>query len=126
MFIDDILVHSRTKVEHGQHLKLILEQLRKEKLYAKFSKREFWIREVHFLGHVVNNIGIHMNPTKIKVAKNWDAPRTLTEVRQFLALASYSMTFIENFSKDSQATHYINTKRNKFDWEISKKIHFRS
>ena len=64
--IDDILIYSRNKEEHEQHLRLILELLRNEKLYTKFSKCEFWIREVHFLGDVVNEKGIHIDPTKVE------------------------------------------------------------
>ncbi|UPZ02464.1 reverse transcriptase domain-containing protein [Klebsiella pneumoniae] len=89
MFIDDILIYSKTKEEHEQHLRAILELLKEEKLYAKFSKCEFWLREVQFLGHVVNENGIHMDPTKIEAIKNWETPKTPTEIRQFLGLAGY-------------------------------------
>ena len=116
VFIDDILIYSRTKEEHSQHLKLILELLRKENLYTKFSKCEFWIREVHFLGHVVSNRGIHADPTKIEAAKNWDAPRTPTEVQQFLGLAGYYRRFIENFSKIAKPLTALTQKEIKFDW----------
>ncbi|KAD6454404.1 hypothetical protein E3N88_09110 [Mikania micrantha] len=75
MFIDDILIYSKTKEDHEQHLRLILELLRNEKLYAKFSKCEFWMREVQFLGHVINRKGIHVDPAKIEAIKNWNAPR---------------------------------------------------
>ncbi|GJT97437.1 putative reverse transcriptase domain-containing protein [Tanacetum coccineum] len=74
VFIDDILIYSKTKEEHEVHLKLVLELLRKEKLYAKFSKCEFWLQEVHFLGHVVNQSGIHVEPSKIEAVKNWKVP----------------------------------------------------
>ncbi|KAJ0926534.1 putative nucleotidyltransferase, Ribonuclease H [Helianthus annuus] len=84
VFIDDILIYSRSKEEHEQHLRAILALLKKEQLYAKFSKCEFWIREVQFLGHVVNEKGIHVDPAKIEAIKNWEAPKTPTEVRQFL------------------------------------------
>ncbi|KAD2805268.1 hypothetical protein E3N88_38645 [Mikania micrantha] len=87
VFIDDILIHSQTKQDHEQHLKLILELLTKEKLYAKFSKCEFWLREVHFLGHVINERGIHVDPSKIEAIQKWEAPRTPLEIRQFLGLA---------------------------------------
>ncbi|GJX67243.1 putative nucleotidyltransferase, ribonuclease H [Tanacetum coccineum] len=73
-----------TKEEHEMHLGLILDLLKKEKLHAKFSKCEFWLREVQFLGHVVNNDGIYVDPSKIKVVKNWEAPKSPTEVRSFL------------------------------------------
>ena len=99
VFIDDILIYSRSKVEHGQHLRMVLEMLRKEKLYAKFSKCEFWIRKVDFLGHVVSEEGIHVDPSKIKAIENWETPRTPTEIRQFLGLAGYYRRFIKNFSK---------------------------
>ncbi|GJU99121.1 putative reverse transcriptase domain-containing protein [Tanacetum coccineum] len=87
VFIDDILIYSKTKEDHEVHLRLVLELLRKEKLYAKFSKCEFWLQEVHFLGHVVNQSGIHMDPSKIEAVKNWKAPTTSSEIRSFLGLA---------------------------------------
>ncbi|GKC10706.1 putative reverse transcriptase domain-containing protein [Tanacetum coccineum] len=84
---DDILIYSKTQEEHVEHLRLVLGLLKKEKLYAKFSKCEFWLREVLFLGHVINGNGIHEDPSKIEAVKNWKAPRTPTEVRLFLGLA---------------------------------------
>ncbi|GKD19973.1 putative reverse transcriptase domain-containing protein [Tanacetum coccineum] len=99
VFIDDILIYSKTQEEHVEHLRLVLELLKKEKLYAKFSKWEFWLREVQFLGHVINGNGIHVDPSKIEAVKNWKAPRTPIEVRSFLGLAGYYRRFIKNFSK---------------------------
>ncbi|GJV37492.1 putative reverse transcriptase domain-containing protein [Tanacetum coccineum] len=86
VFIDDILVYSKTREDHEVHLRLLLELLRNEKLYAKFSKYEFCLREVQFLGHVINGDGIHVDPSKIEAVKNWKAPGTLFEVRSFLGL----------------------------------------
>nr|GEZ96051.1 retrotransposon protein, putative, Ty3-gypsy subclass [Tanacetum cinerariifolium] len=80
--IDDILIYSKSKDDHEVHLKLVLELLKKEKLYAKFSKCEFWLQEVHFPWHVVNDNGIYMDPSKIEVVKNWKAPKSPSEIRQ--------------------------------------------
>ncbi|GJR61574.1 putative reverse transcriptase domain-containing protein [Tanacetum coccineum] len=79
VFIDDILIYSKTREEHVEHLRLVLGLLKKEKLYAKFSKCEFWLREVQFLRHVINGDAIHVDPSKIEAVKNWKAPRTPTE-----------------------------------------------
>ncbi|GKE31297.1 putative reverse transcriptase domain-containing protein [Tanacetum coccineum] len=82
VFIDDILIYSKTKEDHKNHLRLMLDLLRKEKLYAKFSKCEFWLQEVHFLGHVVNHDGIHVDPSMIEAVKSWKAPTTPSEKNQ--------------------------------------------
>ncbi|GJY37464.1 putative reverse transcriptase domain-containing protein [Tanacetum coccineum] len=87
VFIDDILIYSRDEKEHEEHLKAILELLKEEKLYAKFSKCEFWIPKVQFLGHVIDSRGIHVDPAKIESIKDWASPKTPTEIRQFLGLA---------------------------------------
>ncbi|GJS29541.1 putative reverse transcriptase domain-containing protein [Tanacetum coccineum] len=87
VIIDDILIYSKSKEEHEVHLKLVLELLKKEKLFAKFSKCEFWLQEVHFLGHLVNSDGIHVDPSKIEAVKNWKVPKTPSEIRLFLGLA---------------------------------------
>ncbi|GJS10417.1 putative reverse transcriptase domain-containing protein [Tanacetum coccineum] len=88
VFIDDILIYSRNKEEHADHLRIILKLLRKEKLYAKFSKCDFWISIVQFLRHLIDSQGLHVDPTKIEAVKNWASPTTPTEIRQFLGLAS--------------------------------------
>ncbi|GJX87911.1 putative reverse transcriptase domain-containing protein [Tanacetum coccineum] len=95
VFIDDILIYSRNEEGHANHLRIILELLKKEKLYAKFSKCDFWIRIVQFLGHLIDSQGLHVDPAKIKAVKNWETPTTPTEVRQFLGLAGYYWRFIE-------------------------------
>ncbi|GKF39113.1 putative reverse transcriptase domain-containing protein [Tanacetum coccineum] len=86
-----------------------------EKLYAKFSKCEFWLREVQFLGHVINGEGIHVDPSKIKSIENWEAPRTPFEVRSFLGLAGYYRRFIENFSKIAKSLTVLTQKSKTFD-----------
>nr|GEU32839.1 putative reverse transcriptase domain-containing protein [Tanacetum cinerariifolium] len=95
VFIDDILIYSRNEEEHANHLRMILELLRKEKLYAKFSKCDFWIRIVKFLGHLINSQGLHVDPTKIEAVMNWTSPTTPTKVRQFLGLVGYYQRFIK-------------------------------
>ncbi|GJU74776.1 putative reverse transcriptase domain-containing protein [Tanacetum coccineum] len=105
-----------TREEHEMHLGLVLELLKKEKLYAKFSKCEFWLREVQFLGHVINGDGIHVDPSKIEAVKNWKAPRTPSEVRSFLGLAGYYRRFIEDFSKIAKPLTVLTQKSKTFDW----------
>ncbi|KAL8105920.1 hypothetical protein AgCh_029652 [Apium graveolens] len=89
VFIDDILIYSKTEEDHAEHLRTALEILRKKKLYAKFSKCEFWLQEVQFLGHIVSNEGIKADPAKIEAITNWERLKTPTEVRSFLGLAGY-------------------------------------
>nr|GEW65233.1 putative reverse transcriptase domain-containing protein [Tanacetum cinerariifolium] len=105
-----------TKEEHEMHLGLILKLLKKEKLYAKFSKCEFWLQEIQFLGHVINGDGICVDPSKTEVVKNWEAPRTLSEVRLFLGLVGYYRQFIKNFSKIAKSLTILTQKCKTFDW----------
>ncbi|GJU68554.1 putative reverse transcriptase domain-containing protein [Tanacetum coccineum] len=116
VFIDDILIYSKNKQEHEEHLKIILELLKKEELYAKFSKCEFWIPKVQFLGHVIDNKGIHVDPAKIESVKDWASPKTPTEIRQFLGLAGYYRRFIEGFSKIAKPMTKLTQKKVKFEW----------
>ncbi|GJR64484.1 putative reverse transcriptase domain-containing protein [Tanacetum coccineum] len=100
VFIDDILIYSKSRKEHEGHLKLILKLLKEEELYTKFSKCEFWLSKVQFLGHVIDSEGIHVDPAKIEAIKDWASPKTPTEIRQFLGLASYYRRFIEEGSEN--------------------------
>ncbi|GKC61764.1 putative reverse transcriptase domain-containing protein [Tanacetum coccineum] len=99
------------KKEHEEHLKAILELLKKEELYAKFSKCEFWIPKVQFLGHVIDSQGIHMDPAKIESIKDWASPKTPTEIQQFLGLAGYYRRFIEEFSKIAKPMTKLTQKK---------------
>ncbi|GJS24860.1 putative reverse transcriptase domain-containing protein [Tanacetum coccineum] len=116
VFIDDILIYSKNKQEHEEHLKLILELLKKEELYAKFSKCEFWIPKVQFLGHVIDSEGIHVDPAKIESIKDWASLKSPTEIRQFLGLAGYYRRFIEGFSKIAKPMTKLTQKKVKFEW----------
>ncbi|GJX06667.1 putative reverse transcriptase domain-containing protein [Tanacetum coccineum] len=99
VFIDDILIYSKNKKEHKEHLKVILELLKKEKLYAKLFKCEFWLPKVQVLGHVIYSQGIHVDPAKIESIKDWASLEMPTEIHQFLGLVGYYRRFIKGFSK---------------------------
>ncbi|XP_065860006.1 uncharacterized protein, partial [Euphorbia lathyris] len=98
VFVDDILVYSRTVGEHEQHLRIVLKILRDNQMYAKLSKCEFWMDEVVFLGHVVSGEGVQPDPSKIKAIDEWEPPKNVTELRSFLGLAGYYRRFVEGFS----------------------------
>ncbi|GKF38220.1 putative reverse transcriptase domain-containing protein, partial [Tanacetum coccineum] len=116
VFIDDVLIYSKNKKEHEEHLKAILEMLKKEELYAKFSKCEFWIPKVQFLGHVINSQGIHVDPTKIESIKDGASPKTPIKIRQFLGLAGYYRRFIEGFLKIAKPMTKLTQKKVAFAW----------
>ncbi|GJR66566.1 hypothetical protein Tco_0012631 [Tanacetum coccineum] len=112
----DLMNRSKNKQEHKEHLKIILELLKKEELYAKFSKCEFWIPKVQFLGHVIDSKGIHVDPAKIESVKDWTSPKTPTEIRQFLGFAGYYRRFIEGFSKIAKPMTKLTQNKVKFEW----------
>ncbi|GJX33150.1 reverse transcriptase domain-containing protein [Tanacetum coccineum] len=114
------------KEDHEVHLGLVLELLRKEKLYAKFSKCEFWLQEVHFRGHVVNQNGIHVDPSKIEAVKNWKTPTTPSEIRSFLGLAGYYRRFIANLSKIAKPLTLLTQKNQKYVWGMEQEEAFQT
>jgi hypothetical protein len=116
VFIDDILIYSRSKEEHEEHLRIVLQLLRDHQLYVKFSKCEFYIKEVPFLGHVVSPEGIMVDPSKVKEVLEWKLPTMVSEVRSFLGLADYYRRFIPNFSKITKPITELLKKGNKYLW----------
>ena len=116
VFIDDILVFSKIEEEHTGHIRLFLQKLREHKLYAKRSKCEFWLKEVSFLGHVVSNGGIAVDPSKVRDVLNWKPSTDVGEIRSFLGLAGYYRRFIEGFSKLVKPMTALLEKNVKFVW----------
>ena len=116
VFIDDVLIYSKNEKEHEEHLRTTLETLRAEKLYAKFSKCEFWLNEVNFLGHIVTADGIRVDPAKVEAVQRWQSPTTPSEIRSFLGLAGYYRRFIEGFSKIARPMTQQLKKGAKVNW----------
>ncbi|KAL0558732.1 hypothetical protein IC582_003314 [Cucumis melo] len=116
VFIDDILIYSKTEAEHEEHLRMVLQTLRDNKLYAKFSKCEFWLKQVSFLGHVVSKAGVSVDPAKIEAVTGWTRPSTVSEVRSFLGLAGYYRRFVENFSRIATTLTQLTRKGAPFVW----------
>nr|KYP32282.1 Retrovirus-related Pol polyprotein from transposon 17.6 [Cajanus cajan] len=116
VFIDDILVYSRSLEDHREHLRLVLEVLREILLYAKLSKCEFWLSEVRFLGHVISTDGIAVDPAKVEAVIQWERPRTATEIRSFVGLAGYYRRFIEGFSRIVMPLTQLTQKDQPFVW----------
>ncbi|KAL5578516.1 hypothetical protein UlMin_020215 [Ulmus minor] len=116
VFIDDILVYSKTPEEHEEHLRVTLQLLRDSKLYAKFSKCDFWLSKVHFLGHVVSKEGVSVDPAKVEAVSKWAAPTSVTEIRSFLGLAGYYRRFVEGFSKIASPLTALTRKGKKYEW----------
>jgi hypothetical protein len=116
VFIDDILIYSKNDSDHEEHLRLVLQKLRDNQLYAKFSKCEFWLDEVPFLGHVISNGGISANPVKVREIVGWKIPSSVTEVHSFLGLAGFYWRFIEGFSKIAKPMTSLLEKGKEFKW----------
>ena len=115
-FVDDILIFSKSEEEHEDHLGVILQSLRDHQLYAKFSKCEFWLTEVKFLGLIVSAIGLSVDPEKVEVVMIWERPKSVFEIRNFLGLVGYYRRFIEDFSWLAAPMTRLTRKDVKFEW----------
>jgi hypothetical protein len=116
VYLDDILIYSKTKEEHMQHLHKVLNTLREHKLYAKIKKCELVQEKVEYTGHFISKDGIAVDPRKIDTIKNWPAPTNVSEVRSFLGLASYYRKFVEKFSTVATPLTALLHKDNEFEW----------
>ena len=126
VFIDDILVYSGGPKEHVEHLWTVLQILRERHLYTKFSKFQFWLDKVAFLGHVISVEGVSVDPQKIEAIINWKPPTNVSEVRSFLGLAGYYRKFVEGFSNIATPLTNLLKKDQKFEWYIPASIVLRS
>ena len=117
VFRDDILIYSQSEREHEDHLRTILQLLRDHQLYAKFSKCEFWLTKLRFLGHVVSASDVSVDPEKVKAMMSWERPKSVFEIRSFLGLAGYYRRFIEDFSRLVAPMTRLTQKEVKFDWD---------
>jgi hypothetical protein len=117
VFIDDILIYSKTKEDHADHLRVVLQGLRDHCLYAKFSKFEFWLDSVKFLGHTIFSEGISVGPSKVQEVMDWKPPTLVHQIRSFLGLARYYRLFIPGFSRIAKPTTELLKKGVKFVWD---------
>jgi hypothetical protein len=116
VFIDDILVYSKDDGGHEEHLRMVLQKLRDNWLYAKYSNCEFWLDEIPFLGHIISKGGIAVDPAKVREIVGWKIPASVTEIRSFLGLAGYYRRFIEGFSKVAKLMTSLLEKGKEFKW----------
>jgi hypothetical protein len=116
VFIDDILIYSKSKAEHAKHLRIVLQGLRDYKLYAKFSKCEFWLDSVKFLGHTISKDGISVDPSKVQEVMDWKPPKSVHQIRSFLGLVGYYHRFIPNFSRIAKSMTELLKKGVKYVW----------
>jgi hypothetical protein len=119
VFIDDILVYSRSEEEHEDHLHLVLLKLRDHRLYAKLSKCEFWLKQVAFLDHIISKGGISVDPSKVQDVLSWNTPTCVDDIQSFVGLAGYYRRFIEGFSKISKPMTELLGKDMKFNWTLA-------
>ncbi|WKA07227.1 hypothetical protein VitviT2T_025077 [Vitis vinifera] len=116
VFVDDILIYSRSLEEHKQHLVTTFRTLRRHQLYGKLDKSELWLTEVNFLSHVVSEAGIAVDHSKVEAVQEWQRPTNVFEVRSFLGLAGYYRRFVEDFSRIAALMTWLTRKGVKFDW----------
>jgi hypothetical protein len=116
VFIDDILIYSKSEKEHAKHLRVVLQRLRDHKLYAKFSKCESWLNSVKFLGHTISHDGISVDPSKVQEVMDWKPPKSVHQIRSFLGLEGYYHRFIPNFSRIAKPMTKLLKKGVKFVW----------
>ena len=117
VLVYDILIYSQSEWEHEYRLRIVLQLLRDHQLYAKFSKCEFWLTEVRFLGHVVSASGLSMDPEKVETVMSLEMLKSVFEIRSFLGLARYYRRFIEDFSRLAAPMTRLTRKEVKFDWD---------
>jgi RNase H-like domain found in reverse transcriptase/Reverse transcriptase (RNA-dependent DNA polymerase) len=116
VFIDDILVYSGSYEKHSEHLRVVLQRLRDHKLYAKLSKCEFWLDRVTFLGHVISDEGVAVDPEKVRAVMEWSQPKNVSEIRSFLGMAGYYRRFVSGFSQLARPLTTLLHKNVKFEW----------
>ena len=116
IFIDDILIYSRSRKEHEEHLRVVLQTLREHQLYAKFSKCDFFKEEIQYLGHVITKEGIVVDPEKIRTIMEWPIPKDVADIRSFMGLAGYYRRFVEGFSRVAYPINSLQKKGKVFKW----------
>ncbi|MCO5588021.1 hypothetical protein L7F22_041975 [Adiantum nelumboides] len=116
VFFDNVIIYSKTIEEHKEHLKVIFQALRDNKLYVNQKKSEFFLQEIQYLGHIISKNGIRMDPAKLEVIKDWPNPRNLHEVRSFIGMCAYYRRFIEKFSLIAGPLHDLTKKNVKYVW----------
>jgi hypothetical protein len=116
VFIDDILIYSKSQEDHDHHLQIVLGRLRARQLYAKLSKCEFWLEKIAFLGHILTAEGIEVDPSKVEAVSKWKQPSNVSEIRSFLGMARYYRHFLKGFSSIAKPLTELLKKDNKFMW----------
>ena len=107
VYLDDILIYNKTWVEHLQHIQQVLHTLRQHKLYANLEKCSFGMDRVHYLGYIIDQHGVHVDPAKIQVIRDWPVPTILTELQILLGLANFYRMFMLGFSNIAWALNQV-------------------